>query len=121
MSDKEFLIDQLDNVLIPQTEAQLGMIEGVEFKQRGTRLSDDQISRISTVGLERRYKNDLKRLNSLNEIKDKLSSDAELTDKEKEFIDVELVTIKKFKEILKKGLGTDIGAAYQALDYLKLL
>lgn len=40
---------------------------------------------------------------------------------EKEFIHVELVSLKKFREILKKGLGTDIGAAYQVLDYLKLL
>ncbi len=38
-----------------------------------------------------------------------------------EYVDTVLVSLKEFREILRKGKSTDVGSAYLALDYLKLL
>ncbi len=40
---------------------------------------------------------------------------------EAEFIEVHLVTLKRLREMLRKGMIRNFGAGYRALDYLKLL
>lgn len=46
---------------------------------------------------------------------------AEPTNDENEFIEVELMSIKEFKELLKSGELTDSETAYRGLEYLKLI